>query len=198
MLSTSSQRKQIASRLDEIGLPEDRQLTEIAELGDLFNKSVAVGEYDLSIRALLLKALSSLDPNSEEANLVRLANFIAVTCLPAPDVIQSDLLEQIAKKTAILRHVQAGIRSWQDFLHAYEEEFAGFSTHMIQRSPEFTSVELKIAALVAKDYSSGDICRILAISEKTLYNHRADIRRKLRLERGQVLQRVLASMLWSK
>lgn len=64
-------------------------------------------------------------------------------------------------------------------------------TELMQRIPELTSSELRIAALIMGGKTTAEAAAALGTSERTIENHRYRIRKKIRIPKDADLQSAL-------
>ncbi|HYE73357.1 MAG TPA: hypothetical protein VEF04_08500 [Blastocatellia bacterium] len=188
-------RDRIIKQLDRIGIPLTWNERTNTKLFKLLGESLEIQDYHLAVRILLCKSLLKLEFESIAAVNIR----IAMQCLdvaPKPTEVEKDLLQRVAEQTAVIRHAREGITSWDEFRHVFATEYAHFQKRLRHLEPSLSPVEIRVSMLLAKDYSTSAITRMLAMSDKTLFNHRGVIRKKLRLSREHNLQTMLSSLLW--
>jgi DNA-binding CsgD family transcriptional regulator len=68
---------------------------------------------------------------------------------------------------------------WEQADSASGGVYSGHLNAIARRYPQLSSIELHVAALVKAMLPSWQIAQLLGITEKTVENHRIDIRRKI-------------------
>jgi DNA-binding CsgD family transcriptional regulator len=77
----------------------------------------------------------------------------------------------------------------------YNALIVKYMSVLSEQHPDLSRTEVEVAALLQMNFKTKDIAQIMGITEKTVENHRINIRRKLKLERHQNLQTTLMSMI---
>ncbi len=79
-----------------------------------------------------------------------------------------------------------GKKQWNDFLHDYDGAHANTLTQLLQVYPLLTDTDLVYLTLMKLNMDSNDICYILKISDRTLWNRRYNIKRKIHMVDGDI------------
>jgi tetratricopeptide (TPR) repeat protein/DNA-binding CsgD family transcriptional regulator len=83
---------------------------------------------------------------------------------------------------------------WTKFEAEFQGTYPHFRAQLSEKYPELTKMEVRICSLVMVRLTTPDIASLLCLSERTVENHRLNIRRKMRLERGVELYDLLAEL----
>ncbi|MDP4220082.1 MAG: helix-turn-helix transcriptional regulator [Bacteroidota bacterium] len=94
--------------------------------------------------------------------------------------------QEVVRRSRAKRH-----RTWDQIDRESGGIYALYLRDLARRFPTLSPMELRISALIKGMLRSWEISERLAIEEKTVENHRTNIRRKLGLEVSQNLQKHL-------
>src|SRR5205823_14965229 len=83
---------------------------------------------------------------------------------------------------------------WTKFDVEFRSTYPDFRDKLLEKYPDLSKMEVKIASLLKLKLTSLDISKLLCISERTSEEHRHHIRRKMGLTREQDIREVLAGM----
>lgn len=84
--------------------------------------------------------------------------------------------------------------NWDEFEKEFREVHPEFLQTLLEKCPELTKMEQRIAAMVRMDLKSVDISRLFSITERAVEFHRLNLRKKLRLKRNEQLPKYLATL----
>ena len=100
-------------------------------------------------------------------------------------------LQQVTKKAnqdlikEILTEIKVNSKDfWDDFYLYFDGIHTDFLDKLNSNYPDLTNTEKKICALIKLNLSSNDISKITSTSPRTIEKHRANIRKKINVQRG--------------
>lgn len=91
-----------------------------------------------------------------------------------------------------LNHHQNAQHSWNDFDKLLLEQYPDFYDVLLRKSPDLTTTELRVCALIKSRYSVKEIAAALCVSDGAVFKSRWRIRKKLGLQRTEKLASHLA------
>jgi tetratricopeptide (TPR) repeat protein len=98
---------------------------------------------------------------------------------------------------SLMQRIDEGERSdeeWERFERHFHQLHPAFAQQLLERCAELTPSELKVCSLLRVGLSSKEMANLLCTTIRTVEKHRQHIRRKLRLEDGENLVTLLASI----
>jgi len=84
--------------------------------------------------------------------------------------------------------------SWESFFESFSKKYPEFYTTLERDFPELTSMEIKVCILIRGGLQSTDISQVLAISVRTIENHRFNLRKKLKIKERANLVKFLEKL----
>jgi DNA-binding CsgD family transcriptional regulator len=83
---------------------------------------------------------------------------------------------------------------WNEFEKDFLEVHPEFLQSLSEKFPDLTKMERRIAAMIRMDLKSADIARLFSITERAVEFHRLNLRKKLRLKKGEELTKYLSTI----
>jgi tetratricopeptide (TPR) repeat protein/DNA-binding CsgD family transcriptional regulator len=161
---------------------------------DTFNMRVAIAEIEHGVE------LQKMKTTQLEHDLANSAIQLS-TQTDLLDRFQSDLrliVKEVDEPIAALRRIKEKLKalpSSQIDWHRFEMQFTTvhpeFKTKLEAKHPALTPQEIRMCSLVRVGLRNPEIAKLLCLSERTLENHRFNIRKKLTLKTKQSLQEFL-------
>jgi predicted negative regulator of RcsB-dependent stress response len=106
-----------------------------------------------------------------------------------------EVLSEKAEAPTILRKVKqklvempASAINWEEYDKHFHDAHPDFTKNLIARFPELTPMETKICSLLKVGLTSKEIAHILALSERSIENHRYRLRKKMGLGDANISQ----------
>ena len=93
-----------------------------------------------------------------------------------------------------LEQVSESTLTWEDFNKEFEAAHPEFTTKLGRKHPLLSSMEKKVCTMMRVGLTSGDIAKLLSLSERNIENHRYRIRKKISLNTERSLHEYLATI----
>ena len=161
----------------------------------IFNMRVAIAEIEHGVE------VQKLQIEHMEHDLANSAIQLS-TQTDLLDHFQTDLrliLKEIDEPIAALRRIKEKLKAmpfsqidWQKFEAQFTSVHPEFKSKLEAKYPALTHQELRMCSLVRVGLRNPEIAKLLSLSERTLENHRFNIRKKFALRTEQGLQEFLS------
>jgi tetratricopeptide (TPR) repeat protein/DNA-binding CsgD family transcriptional regulator len=106
---------------------------------------------------------------------------------PMPDGAAKELRER-------LKALPCKAVDWEKFDTQFKSAHPEFTKKLLTKHPELSPTELRICSLVRMNLKSEDIARLLCLSERTVEDHRTNVRKKMKLKRAEDLMSYLVKL----
>jgi tetratricopeptide (TPR) repeat protein len=83
---------------------------------------------------------------------------------------------------------------WTKFDAEFRNTYPDFRDKLLEKYPDLSKMELKVASLLKLKLTSLDISKLLCLSERSVETHRYNIRKKMGLSREQDIREVLSNV----
>jgi DNA-binding CsgD family transcriptional regulator len=180
-------------------LAYQKHLAEVEELHALEQAYERATQQVVAMQAQLLDA--RLDRQRAELSwkAIHLARQIGLV-----DSFRSDLrtfVRDVADPLHILRQIREKLKEppceaidWTAFEVKFRSTYPEFQSRLISRYPRLTEMELKVGVLLKLKLASGDIGKLLCISERGVEGYRLRIGRKMGLAHSEDIHTVFAAI----
>lgn len=189
--SESYKRAEQIKHLKEIAELEKKQAIERAE------EQAALETF--SVRTQLLEAQLSRQRAELAAQAVNLAKQTEMLGIFRNDL--RSIIRESANDCLTIRAIKEKLKQlpceaidWTKFDAEFRSTYPDFRDKILERYPDMTKMEIKIASLLKLKLVSADISKLLCISERSVEGHRLNIRKKLGLNRGDDLHMLIGSI----
>jgi tetratricopeptide (TPR) repeat protein/DNA-binding CsgD family transcriptional regulator len=106
----------------------------------------------------------------------------------------SEPLHIVRKFREKLQELPCEAIDWTRFEAEFQGTYPEFRAKLMQNYPMLTKMEVRICSLVKVRLTTMDISQLLCLSERTVENHRMNIRKKMELGKGEDLYELLAGI----
>jgi DNA-binding CsgD family transcriptional regulator len=106
----------------------------------------------------------------------------------------SEPLQIVRKFREKLKELPCDSIDWTKFEAEFQRTYPEFRAKLMEKYPSLTKMEVRICSLVKVRLTALDISQLLCLSERTVENHRMNIRRKMELGKGEDLYELLAGI----
>ena len=178
-----------------IALEKEILTEDLKKRVDNFNMRVATAEIEHGVE---LHKMRSKQLEHDLANIA--IQLSAQTDLL--DRFQTDLrqiVKDVEEPIAALRRIKEKLKTlpcsqidWQKFESQFTSVHPEFTGKLEAKYPALTPQEVRMCSLVRVGLRNPEIVKLLCLSERTLENHRFNIRKKLALRTEQSLQEFLS------
>ncbi|MFI5202546.1 MAG: tetratricopeptide repeat protein, partial [Candidatus Kapaibacterium sp.] len=162
---------------------------------DIFNMRVAVSEIEHGVEVQKLRI------QHMEHDLANSAIHLAAQT-DLLDHFRTDLTQifhEIEEPLAALKKIKQKLKAlpyieinWAKFEEQFSSVHPEFTAKLEDKYPALTPQEIRMCALIRVGLRNPEIVKLLCLSERTLENHRFNIRKKLALKTEQNLQEFLS------
>jgi tetratricopeptide (TPR) repeat protein len=118
--------------------------------------------------------------------------------------LRRDLLaiaRKISPQDAIAKEIRERVKTlplstvdWERFDAQFKSAHPEFAKKLIEKYPKLTHSEIRMCSLLRMNLRSAEIARLFCLSERTVEDHRTNIRRKMKLPRAEDLIATLTKM----
>ena len=157
---------------------------------EAFNIRIAVAEKEkqkqlAEVRAQQLESelsTSTLQFVAQTELLAELRNDLlhVIRKFPLPDGAAKELRDRL--KTLPCKSVD-----WERFDTQFKAAHPEFAKRLMEAHPTLSHMELRVCTLLRMNLRSAEIARLFCLSERTVEDHRANIRKKMKLKRSEDL-----------
>ncbi|HWF44786.1 MAG TPA: helix-turn-helix transcriptional regulator [Candidatus Kapabacteria bacterium] len=142
-----------------------------------------VGQLERDISASTLQLIAQTELLTELRN--DLLKFVRK--FPMPDGAAKELRERL--KTLPCKSVD-----WERFDTQFKAAHPEFTKRLVDQHSTLSHTELRICTLLRMNLRSAEIARLFCLSERTVEDHRANIRKKLKMKRSEDLITYLTTL----